>query len=44
MQQLAQSIDAATHKQLSAVAHGLSPISLGLAYADWLAHLSASPG
>ena len=44
MQKLAQSIDAATHKQLSAVAHGLSPISLGLAYADWLAHLSASPG
>ena len=44
MEKVAQSIDAATHKQLSTIAHGLSPISLGLAYADWLAHLSASPG
>ena len=44
LEKWAQSMDAAAHKQLSTVAHGLSPISLGLAYADWLAHLSASPG
>lgn len=44
LEKFAQSMDAATHQQLSALAHGLSPISLGLAYADWLAHLSASPG
>ena len=44
LEKWAQSMDAAAHKQLSTLAHGLSPISLGLAYADWLAHLSASPG
>lgn len=44
MEAWAQSIDAATHQQLSAISHGLSPISLSLAYADWLAHMSASPG
>ena len=44
LEKWAQSFDAAAHKQLSTLAHGLSPISLGLAYADWLAHLSASPG
>lgn len=44
MEEWAQSIDAATHQQLATISHGLSPISLSLAYADWLAHMSASPG
>lgn len=41
---LAELIDEAFHSQLAKTRMGLSPISLALAYADWLMHLAASPG
>ena len=37
------SIDRALHLQLSKSSMGLSPISLGLAFADWALHLAFSP-
>lgn len=38
------SIDGLVHKQISQAFMGLSPISLALAYGDWLSHLAISPG
>lgn len=40
----ATALDAAVQAQLSKFSMGLSPISLALAYSDWLMHLAVSPG
>lgn len=44
LEKFSQLVDTATHKQWASLTPGLSPISLALAYQDWLAHLSSSPG
>ena len=36
-------LDALMHSQLARLSGGMSPISLGLAYADWALHLATSP-
>ncbi len=41
---LARLLDEAFRAQLARNSLGLSPISLALAYADWVMHLAASPG
>lgn len=40
----AQALDEHFHAVLTKASMGLSPISLALAYADWVMHLSVSPG
>lgn len=44
LEKFSQLVDIATHKQWASLTPGLSPISLALAYQDWLAHLITSPG
>jgi len=36
--------DAFLHAAIARATHGISPIAVGMAYLDWLAHLAASPG
>ncbi|MDD8024348.1 MAG: alpha/beta fold hydrolase, partial [Paracoccaceae bacterium] len=38
------SLDHYVHAQMGKLEGGISPISLGLAYSDWAAHLAMSPG
>jgi polyhydroxyalkanoate synthase len=38
------SVDRLLHAAMGRFTSGLSPASLGLAYADWALHLAASPG
>ncbi len=38
------SLDHYVHAQMAKLEGGISPISLGLAYSDWAAHLAMSPG
>lgn len=40
----ARALDQSAHTWASRFTSGLSPISLGLAYADWAWHLAAAPG
>jgi len=40
----AQALDRQLHAAQARLAGGLSPISLGLAFADWAWHLAAAPG
>lgn len=42
--QFAEVLDRSLHYGLSRFTLGLSPMALGLAYADWLVHLAVSPG
>lgn len=44
LEKFSHQVDSAAHKQLASLTPGLSPISLSLAYQDWLAHLISSPG
>ncbi|MBS0306202.1 MAG: polyhydroxyalkanoic acid synthase [Proteobacteria bacterium] len=39
-----QTLDRLVHTSLAPITGGLSPVSLGLAWADWALHLSLSPG
>ncbi len=39
-----QRLDRMLHASVAPVTHGLSPVSLALAYADWVWHLGVSPG
>jgi polyhydroxyalkanoate synthase len=39
-----RALDRSIHFWMSRYTLGVSPMALGLAYADWLAHLSTSPG
>lgn len=42
--QAAADLDRMARAQLARLTSGLSPISIGLAFADWAAHLAISPG
>ena len=39
-----QTADRSFHAEIAKLTRGVSPTALGLAYIDWLAHLSLSPG
>lgn len=40
----ARNVDRAVHAGLAKLTHGLSPVSMMMAFADWWAHLAAAPG
>lgn len=40
----ARNVDRAVHAGLAKLTHGLSPVSMLMAFADWGAHLAAAPG
>lgn len=37
-------LDRVAHAMMGSITHGISPVSLALAYADWACHLMNSPG
>ena len=40
----AKALDAKRMARIAKLTRGMSPIEIGLAYLDWLSHLSVSPG